>query len=84
MSFPKGSIIAIDKGYNDYSWYNCLTEKGIFFVTRLKSNAIPRVVQHHFVLKKKGLICDQTIEFTGTQTAKNVQFSCGALVTKMK
>jgi len=29
----------MDKGYNDYSWYKQLTDKGIFFVTRLKSNA---------------------------------------------
>jgi putative transposase len=70
LNFPKGSIVAIDKGYNDYSWYNQLTEKGIFFVTRLKSNARHRVVHRHSVLKDKGLICDQTIEFTGTQTSK--------------
>ena len=40
LSFPKGSIIAIDKAYNDYGWYKQLTDKGIFFVTRLKTNAI--------------------------------------------
>ncbi len=70
LDFPKGSIVAIDKGYNDYAWYNHLTDKGIFFVTRLKSNAKYRVVCRRPVLKDKGLICDQTIEFTGTQTAK--------------
>ncbi len=70
LNFPRGSIVAIDKGYNDYSWYNRLTDKGIFFVTRLKSNAKHRVVHRHPVLKDKGLICDQTIEFTGTRTAK--------------
>ncbi len=70
LNFPKGSIVAIDKGYNDYGWYKRLTDKGIFFVTRLKSNAKHRVVHRHPVLKDKGLICDQTIEFTGTRTAK--------------
>ena len=39
-------------------------------MTRLKSNAKHRVVHRHPVLKDKGLICDQTIEFTGTQTSK--------------
>ncbi|MGV0033893.1 MAG: transposase [Candidatus Azotimanducaceae bacterium WSBS_2022_MAG_OTU7] len=43
LNFPKGSIVAVDKGYNDYRWYNQLTNKGIFFVTRLKSNAKHRV-----------------------------------------
>jgi len=70
LNFPKGSIIAVDKGYNDYSWYNQLTNKGIFFVTRLKSNARYRVIKRNSVLKNKGITSDQTIEFTGTQTAK--------------
>ena len=47
-----------------------MTGKGIFFVTRLKSNAKTRVVQRRAVLKDKGLTSDQTIEFTGIQTAK--------------
>jgi len=64
------SIVAIDRGYNDYAWYNQLTEKGIFFVTRLKSNAKTRVVQRHPVLMDSGLTRDQTIEFPGIQTHK--------------
>ena len=70
LQFPKGSIVAMDKGYNDYGWYKQLTDKGIFFVTRLKTNAKYRVVSRRSVIKSKGLSCDQTIEFTGTQTAK--------------
>jgi hypothetical protein len=70
LEFPKGSIVAVDKGYNDYSWYKQLTDKGIYFVTRLKSNAKTRVVERRSVLKSKGLSCDQTIEFTGAQASK--------------
>lgn len=70
VDFPKGSIVAIDKGYNDYAWYNQLTTKGIFFVTRMKTNAKYRVVERHSVLSSKGVTSDQTIEFTGAVTAK--------------
>ena len=70
FNFPKGSIVAIDKGYNDYSWYKQLTSKGIFFVTRLKTNAKYEVTDRRSVRKESGLTCDQTIEFTGLQTAK--------------
>ena len=70
LNFPKGSIVAIDKAYNDYAWYKQLTDKDIFFVTRLKSNAKYRIVQRRTVLKSKGLTCDQTIEFTGPQVSK--------------
>lgn len=70
LDFPKGSMVAIDRGYNDYAWYKQLTEKGIFFVTRLKSNAKTRVVSRRPIRADKGLTSDQTIEFTGPQTAK--------------
>ena len=73
LQFPKGSIVAIDKGYNDYAWYKELTNKEIFFVTRLKTNAKYRIVARRSVLKHKGLTSDQTIEFTGVQTAKSAQ-----------
>ena len=70
LQFPKGSIVAVDRGYNDYGWYNQLTENGIFFVTRLKSNAKTRTVERRPMLANKGLTSDHTIEFTGVQTAK--------------
>jgi len=39
LDFPKGSIIAMDRGYTDYEWFKQLSEKDIYFVTRWKSNA---------------------------------------------
>lgn len=70
LQFPKGSIVAMDRGYNDYGWYKDLTDKGIFFVTRLKSNAKYRVVKRAKVKSETGLTCDHTIEFIGQQTSK--------------
>tara|TARA_R110001592_G_scaffold357716_1_gene661376 strand:- start:223 stop:1374 length:1152 start_codon:yes stop_codon:yes gene_type:complete len=70
LNFPKGSMVAIDKAYNDYAWYKQLTDKEIFFVTRLKNNAKYRIIDRRSVLKNKGLTCDQTIEFTGPQVSK--------------
>jgi putative transposase len=70
LKFPKGSMVVMDKAYNDYSWYKQLTDNGIFFVTRLKANAKYRVIERREVLQNKGLTSDQTIEFTGLQIAK--------------
>ncbi len=70
LEFPKGSVVVIDRAYIDYEWFKQLTDKGIFFVTRIKSNAKYRIVCRRDVLKNKGLTGDQTIEFTGIQTAK--------------
>jgi hypothetical protein len=70
LKFPKGSIVVMDKAYNDYAWYKQLTDNEISFVTRLKSNAKYRVIERREVLKNKGLTSDQVIEFTGPQIAK--------------
>jgi len=62
MNFPKGSIVAMDRGYTDYKWYKELSDKGIYFVTRLKKNATVRIVSRRDVDKSTGLTSDQTIE----------------------
>ena len=70
LAFPSGSIVVVDRGYNDYGWYNQLTEKGVFFVTRLKANAQYQVINRQPVLKNKGLTSDQTIRLTSIPAAK--------------
>lgn len=67
LQLPTGSIVVMDRGYNDYSWFNTLTEKNIFFVTRQKRGASYRVVEQHPVPDGKGLICDETIAITGAK-----------------
>lgn len=47
-----------------------MTSKGVLFVTRLKSNAKTRVINRHAIPSGQGFTSDQTIEFTGTPTAK--------------
>jgi IS4 transposase len=39
LDFPRGSIVALDRGYTDYRLYARWTREGVFFVTRLKANA---------------------------------------------
>ena len=39
LTLPKGSVVVFDCAYTDYTWYNQLNSKGIFFVTQQKSNA---------------------------------------------
>lgn len=70
VDFPKGSIVAVDRGYTDYEWYKTLSDKGIYFVVRLKSNATVRVIERRKIDRKTGLTCDQSVEFTGVMTSK--------------
>lgn len=67
LSFSAGSIVVCDRGYLDYGWFNTLTEKGIFFVTRPRKNAVYRVLERRSVNKDSGLTSDQTVRFTGVK-----------------
>jgi Transposase DDE domain/Domain of unknown function (DUF4372) len=61
---PKGSIVAIDMGYADYSLFARWTMEGIFFVTRQKENAAYRVVKEQQIPQNRDILKDQIIEFT--------------------
>jgi len=40
VELPSGSYLTMDKGYNNYKQFARFTEKGIFFITRQKDNAV--------------------------------------------
>src|SRR5690554_3844326 len=40
LDLKKGSYVVFDKGYVDYKQYQTWTEDGIYFVTRIKDNAV--------------------------------------------
>lgn len=67
FDFPRGSVVVFDKGYNDYSWHNSLTDKGIYFVTRIRSNALYRVVERRDCSQHPDVTSDQIIEYTGAK-----------------
>jgi putative transposase len=70
LQFPKGSIVAFDKGYVDYRWFKQLDFKGISFVTRIRRNAIWRVLERREIDTTTGVTSDQTIELTGVKPQK--------------
>lgn len=43
----KGSIVVFDRAYIDFSWWQTLHERGLFFVSRVKSNQSFVVVGQH-------------------------------------
>lgn len=69
LDLSADSIVVIDRAYTDYTWFNTLNNKGIFFVIRQKSNATYRIAERRKVLKSKGLTCDQTLYITGSKAS---------------
>ena len=62
--FEPGTVLVFDRGYTDYDWFEQLTSHGVFFVTRLKSNADFIVVEDRLVPERKGIVRDQIICMT--------------------
>lgn len=62
LKLPKGSIVVFDKGYISYPWFRTLGEKTIFFVTRLKKNAVYKLLERRPVNRKTGVTSDHIIE----------------------
>ena len=70
FDFPKGSIVAFDKGYVDYQWFKSLTDKGVFFVTRLRAKAVYRVEERRYADNSKSIYSDQVIQFSSAHALK--------------
>lgn len=65
------SIVAMDRGYNDYGLFSYWTENHIYFVTRLKDNADYTVVENRDVPKNRNILADQLIIFNGHYARKH-------------
>ena len=70
FKFPRGSIVAFDKGYVDYQWFGSLTEQGVSFVTRLRPKAVYKVIERKPVNKSQGVLSDQIIQLNSTHALK--------------
>src|SRR3989338_5056229 len=64
VPLESGDVVVFDRGYNDFTWFNTLVDKGVFFVTRLKKNASYKVIER-WPSTHKNIYSDQTIEFKG-------------------
>jgi len=65
LTFPKGSILAIYRGYTDYSLFAQWTDTGVYFVTRQKDNASYRVIAEKTVPTNRHILKDEVICFIG-------------------
>jgi hypothetical protein len=70
MHFASGTIVVDDRGYNDYRLFAKWTRNGVYFVNRMKDNALYEVVEEHAVPQNRNILKDQTIRLTGTGAQK--------------
>lgn len=69
--FPADSVLVVDRAYVDYEWLYNLDSSGVFFVTRLKTNADIEIVESFLTNEKQDhILSDEDIRLTGFYTAK--------------
>jgi hypothetical protein len=71
VPLPPGSIVTMDRGYNDYKLFASWTEEGVFFVTRMKDNADYTVVEESTIPITGNVLRDQLVRFNGFYGHKN-------------
>ncbi len=67
LRFEPGTIVVLDRGYVDYAWFGRLTADEVFFVTRLKDNALYDVVERRPVPARSHVRRDEVIRLTGVE-----------------
>jgi len=65
LKLPRGSFTVFDRGFTDYDWYASLVKNGIYFVTRLKSNADVTYLLKRAGRRSPGITNDQEIKLKG-------------------
>jgi Transposase DDE domain. len=70
LELPAGSIVAMDRGYNDYSLFGEWCERGVYFVTRMKEGALYETVNEREVPAGANAESDEVIRLTGAGAGK--------------
>jgi IS4 transposase len=70
LNLPPGSIVAMDRGYTDYELYGQWTDRTIWFVTRLKSNAVYEVHQINEPPMNRNILSGEIIRFTDKESKR--------------
>ena len=74
LRLQPGSIVVMDRGYNDYDLFGQWADEGVYFVTRLKDNAQYEVLEDLPLPQNRPIRADQLIELTGVKAKKKCPF----------
>jgi hypothetical protein len=70
LELPSGAVVVMDRGYVDYLWLDALDAQGVFFVTRLKENALFSV-EAQLSEPKGNILADDIIHLPGSGKSLN-------------
>jgi hypothetical protein len=72
--FAPGTIVVDDRGYTDYELFGRWTSQGVYFVTRMKDNALYEVVGEKPVPQNRHVLKDEMIELRGLKAIEKCPY----------
>jgi len=69
LQFEPGTVVVIDRGYQDFDWWLELSRHRVFFVTRLKDNAEYGILEQRDADGDRGILRDEIVLLTKIQEA---------------
>jgi hypothetical protein len=72
--FDPGAILVDDRGYNDYALFGRWTAQGVYFVTRMKDNALYEVIGEKKVPQNRNVLKDEMVELRGPRAIEKCPY----------
>jgi hypothetical protein len=72
-TYPRGTILIMDRGYLDLGWFATLDRAGVYFVTRVKDRTAYTVIDRRPVPSRGGVIADETIALDSPTSARKYE-----------
>jgi Transposase DDE domain/Domain of unknown function (DUF4372) len=61
LKFEPGTIVVMDRGYEDHRWWRELTAEGVFFVTRMKDSTVYAIAEERSKSSDAKILRDEVI-----------------------
>lgn len=74
LKFAPGTIVVDDRGYNDYRLFGTWTSNGVYFVTRMKDNALYKVAETKVIPQNRNILKDEIILLTGVKAEEKCPY----------
>jgi len=80
LRLAAGSIIVMDRAYNHYQQFAAWIAQGVFFVTRMKDNAVYKVIERRAVPQHRNIFSDEIIRLTGANAKSKCPYPLRRIV----
>ena len=70
QSWEPGTILLFDRGFIQFSWFKRLTDSGVWFITRVKTDMRFEIVESQRFDNGREVVSDDLVRLTGRRTRK--------------